>query len=80
MSHCPYDRIQHTSIHIALSLLCASDPESSSRSDDATVQSLVSMMLRCVIVKTVKTVNLVEMRKTDCFGETRIVLHIPSSL
>ena len=40
---------------------------------------LVSMMLRCVIVKTVKLVDLIEMRKTDCFGETRLVLHVPSS-
>ncbi len=28
------------------------------------------MMLRCVIVKTVKLVDPVEMRKTDSFGET----------
>ncbi len=79
MSHCPYDWIQHTSIHIALSLLCASDAESSFGSDDATVQSLVSMMLRCMIVNTVRLVDLLEMHKTDCFGQIGLVLHIPSS-
>ena len=40
---------------------------------------LVSMMLRCVTVKTVKLVDPIEMYKTDSFGETRLVLHIPSS-
>ena len=40
---------------------------------------LVSMMLPCVIVKTVDFVDLIEMCKTDCFGETRLVPHIPSS-
>ena len=39
----------------------------------------VSMMLRCVIVKTAKLVDPIEMRKTDSFGETRLVLHAPSS-
>ena len=37
------------------------------------------MMLRCVIVKTVELVDLIEMRKTDCAGETRLVPHVPSS-
>ena len=37
------------------------------------------MMLRCVIVKTVELGDLIEMRKTDCFGETRLVPHVPSS-
>ena len=37
------------------------------------------MMLRCVIVKTVELVDLIEMRKTDCVGETRLVPHVPSS-
>ena len=40
---------------------------------------LVSMMLRCVIVKTVKLSDPTEMRKSDSFGETRLVLHVPSS-
>ncbi len=40
---------------------------------------LVSMMLRRVIVKTVKLVDRIEMRKTDGFGKTRLVLHVPSS-
>jgi len=40
---------------------------------------LVIMMMRCVIVKTVELVDLIEMCKTDCFGETRFVLHVPSS-
>ncbi len=40
---------------------------------------LVSMMLRCMTVKTVKLVDPIEMRKTDSFGETRLVLHAPSS-
>ena len=37
---------------------------------------LVSMMLRCVIVE---LVDPIDMRKTDSFGETRFVLHVPSS-
>ena len=37
------------------------------------------MMLRCVIVKSVKLADPMEMRKTDSFGETRLVLHVPSS-
>ena len=40
---------------------------------------LVSMMLHCVTVKTVKLVDPIEMRKTDCSGETRLVLHVSSS-
>ena len=40
---------------------------------------LVPMMLRRVIVETVRLVDPIEMRKTDSFGETRLVLHIPSS-
>ena len=39
---------------------------------------LVSMMLLCVIVKTV-ALDLIEMRKTDCFGETGLVPHLSSS-
>ena len=40
---------------------------------------LVSMMLHYVIVKTVVQVGLIEMHKTGCSGETRLVLHVPSS-
>ena len=40
---------------------------------------LVSMMLHCVIVKNVDLVDLIGMHKTDCSGETRLVLHVPSS-
>ena len=40
---------------------------------------LVPMMLRRVIVETVRLVDPIEMRKTDSFGETRLVVHIPSS-
>ncbi len=32
-----------------------------------------------VLVKTVKLVDLIDMRNTDCFGKTRLVLHVPSS-
>ena len=39
----------------------------------------VSMMLLCMIVKFVELVDRTEMRKTDCFGKTRLVLHVPSS-
>ena len=39
----------------------------------------VSMMSLCMIVKLVELVDHTEMRKTDCFGKTRLVLHIPSS-
>ena len=41
---------------------------------------LVSMMLLCMIVKPVGLVDRIEMRKTDWFGKTRLVLHVPSSL
>ena len=40
---------------------------------------LVSMMLHDVIVKTVVLVGLTGMHKTGCFGETRLLLHVPSS-
>ena len=40
---------------------------------------LFSMMSRCVTDKTVKLVDPIETRKTDSFGETRLVLHVPSS-
>ncbi len=40
---------------------------------------LVLMMLRCMIFKPVELVDRIEMRKTDCFGKTRLVPHIPSS-
>ncbi len=40
---------------------------------------LVSMMLHYVIVKTVVLVGLIGMHKTGCSGETRLVLHVPSS-
>ena len=37
------------------------------------------MMLHCVITKTVELVDLTEIHKTDCCGETTLVLHTPSS-
>ena len=40
---------------------------------------LVTMMLRCKTVNTVQLVDLIEMRKTDSFRETRLVPHVPSS-
>ena len=40
---------------------------------------LVSMMLHYVIVKTFVLVGLIGMHKTGCSGETRLVLHVPSS-
>ena len=40
---------------------------------------LVSMMLLCMIAKPVRTVDRIKMRKTDCFGRTRLVSHVPSS-
>ena len=40
---------------------------------------LVSMMLLCKIAKPMGLVDRTEMRKTDCFGKTRLVLHVPSS-
>ena len=42
----------------------------------AHLAALVSMILRCMTVKTVKLVDPAEMRKTDSFGETRLVLHV----
>ncbi len=37
--------------------------------------------MRCVIVKSVEFVDVIGTRMTDCFGrETRLVLHVPSSL
>ena len=36
------------------------------------VLGLDSMMLRCVIVETVQLVDLIEMCKTDSFGETSL--------
>ncbi len=41
---------------------------------------LVSMMLFCMIAKPVGLVNRTKMRKTDYFGKTRLVPHVPSSL
>ena len=41
---------------------------------------LFLMMLRRVTVKTVKLVDLIQMRKADCSGETRLVPHISGSL
>ncbi len=40
---------------------------------------LVLMMLHYMIVKTVVLVGLTGMHKTDCTGETRLVLHVASS-
>ncbi len=40
---------------------------------------LVSIMLHHMIVKAVVLVGLVWMHKTGCSGETRLVLHVPSS-
>ena len=42
-------------------------------------KGLLSMMLLCMIVKLVKLVDRIEMHKTDYFGKTRLVPHIPSS-
>ena len=39
---------------------------------------VVSMMLLCMVFKPVDLVDYIEMRKTDCFGKTRLVLHVPS--
>ncbi len=39
---------------------------------------LVSMVLLCMIVKPLELVDRTEMRKTDCFGKTRLVPHVPS--
>ena len=40
---------------------------------------LVSMLLLCKIAKLVGLIDRIEMSKTDCFGKTRLVLHVPSS-
>ena len=40
---------------------------------------LVSMMLRYVTVKTVVSIDLTGMLRTDCSGQTRLALHVPSS-
>ncbi len=37
------------------------------------------MMFHYVIVKSVVLVGLIGMYKTGCFGETSLVLHVPSS-
>jgi len=42
-------------------------------------QHLSSMMLRCMIVKPVELVDCIEMGKTDRFGKTRLVPHVPTS-
>ena len=42
-------------------------------------QSLVSMMLLCMIVKPVGLEDRIEMRKPDCYAKTRLVPHVPSS-
>ena len=39
---------------------------------------LVLMMLCYVTVKTVLSIDRIRMLKTDCSGETRFALHIPS--
>ena len=49
-------------IHSSSRIACSPHAES--------ISGLVSMMLRCAIVKTVGLVNLKEMRKTDCFGDS----------
>ena len=40
---------------------------------------LFSVMWHYVIVKTVVLVDLTEMHKIGCSGETKLVLHVPSS-
>ncbi len=40
---------------------------------------LDSMKLHCVIDNTTELVNLTGMHKTGCSGQTRLVLHVPSS-
>ena len=42
-------------------------------------QGLVLMMLQCVIVYCLAQLNLTRMLRTDCFGGTRLALHVPSS-
>ncbi len=58
--------------HIELSKLIKYAPT-------APALGLVSMMLHYVIVKTAVLVGLTGMHKTGCSGETRLVLHVPSS-
>ena len=41
---------------------------------------LISMLLLCKIAKPMGLINRIEMRKADCFGKTRLVPHVPSSL
>jgi len=41
----------------------------------AIIVSLYSELV--LIIQTVKLVDLIEVRKTDCFGETRLVPHVP---
>jgi len=41
--------------------------------------SMLSMMLHYVTVNSVVYVGLTGMHKTGCSGETRLVLHVPSS-
>ena len=40
---------------------------------------LVTMMLHQVIVMNAALLGHTRMLRTDCFGETRLVLHVPSS-
>jgi len=40
---------------------------------------LVSMMVHCVTVNIILLVGLAGTHKTGCSGETRLVLHVPSS-
>ncbi len=35
--------------------------------------------VRCMTVKTVASIDLIGMLRTDCSGETRLALHVPSS-
>lgn len=44
-----------------------------------TALDLVCILLHCMIVKNVDLVDLIGMHQTDCSGETRLVLHVPSS-
>ncbi len=41
--------------------------------------SVLASMKEVFGTKTVELADLTEMRKTDSFGETRLVLHVPSS-
>ena len=44
--------------------------------DEATYLTQLQL---CMIAKPVGLVDRIEMRKTDCFGKTRLVPHVPSS-